>query len=167
MSKKKKEIPEYLYHDDGFSNFAMVTSDIFASPQFQSLSHAARAFYLLCATHKQTAEQKQCLYNALKEYYTLLGEDIADIDLQIMAGTAPRAKVKSTYFVIPQSHLAQYGYKPAYASKLKRELIEKGFVRVFANEKRHSDEGRYTQGGNRDFSKRVTIYQFINDWKII
>lgn len=165
MAKRKKEIPPYLYHDDASSNFAMVTADIFASPQFQSLSHAARTFYLLCATHKQTMEQKQCLYNALKEYYTLLGEDIPDIDLQLMAGTAPRAKIKSTYFVIPQSQMEQYGYKPAYLSKLKRELIDKHFIKVFANEKKHSAGNSRIQGINRDFSKRVTIYQFVNDWK--
>lgn len=165
MGSKKKEIPAYLYHDDCFGNFAMVTADLFASPQFQSLSYAAQTFYLLCAAHKQTPEQKQCLYQSLKEYYALLGEEIPDIDLQMMAGTAPRAKVRSTYFVIPQSQMEQYGYKPAYASKLKRELIDKHFIKVFANEKKHSASDSRVQGGNRDFSKRVTIYQFISDWK--
>lgn len=162
---KKKQIAPYLYNDDAFCNFAMVTSNLFASKQFQELSHAARAFYLMCATHKQTSEQSACLYNALKEYYTLLGEEKTDYDLRLMAGQEKRAKIKSTYFVIPQSQLEQYGYKPSYASKLKKELIEKKFIKVFANEKKHSTSGRYTQGSNRDFSKQVTIYQFISDWK--
>ena len=78
MGKKKKEIPSYLYDDDPFCNFAMVTSDIFASKQFQELSNAARIFYLVCATHKQTIEQSTCLFNALKEYYTLFGEEKTD-----------------------------------------------------------------------------------------
>lgn len=165
MGAKKKQTPSYLYDDDAFCNFAMVTSDLFASKQFQELSHAARAFYLVCATHKQTPEQSTCLYNSLKEYYQLLGEEKTDYDLRLMAGQEKRAKVKSTYFVIPQSQLEQYGYKASYASKLKRELIEKGFIKVFANEKKHSTSDRYTQGSNRDFSKQVTIYEFINDWK--
>lgn len=163
MGKKKKEIPAYLYNDDAFCNFAMVTSDLFCAWQFQNLSHAARTFYLLCATHKQTPEQKQCLYNSLKEYYTLKGEDISEYDLRLYSGLEYRAKIKSRYFVIPQSQLSQYGYKPQYANKLKKELIEKGFIKVFANEKKHSSNN--TQGANRDFSKRVTIYEFVTDWK--
>lgn len=164
MGKKKKEIPSYLYDDDPFCNFAMVTSDIFASKQFQELSNAARIFYLVCATHKQTIEQSTCLFNALKEYYTLLGEEKTDYDLRLMAGQEKKAKIKSPYFVIPQSQLEQYGYTASYATKLKKELIDKKFIKIFANEKKHSIHN--IQGGNRDFSRRVTIYQFISDWKL-
>lgn len=165
MGAKKKQIPPYLYCDDAFCGFAMVTSNLFCSNQFQELTHAARAFYLVCAAHKQTPEQSTCLYNALKEYYTLLGEEKTEYDLRVMAGQEKRAKIKSTYFVMPQSHLEQYGYKASYANKLKNELIEKKFIKVFANKKKHSTSGRYTQGTNRDFSKQITIYQFISDWK--
>lgn len=160
---KKKEIPAYLYYKDPYSMFAMISSDLFTSPQFQDLSNAAKIFYVICAAHKQTAEQRQCLYNSLKEYFSLLGEDIAEVDLQQMAGTLPRSRKASTFFVIPQSHLEQYGLSAAYASKLKRELIDKGFIRVFANEKKHAKGN--IQGANRDFSKRVTIYEFVNTWK--
>ncbi len=163
MGKKKKEIPSYLYDDDPFCNFAMVTSNLLASKQFTELSKAARAFYLTCAVHKQTLEQSTCLFNALKEYYTLFGEEKTDYDLRLMAGQEKKAKIKSPYFVIPQSQLEQYGYTKQYATKLKKELIDKKFIKVFANEKKHSTHN--TQGGNRDFSRRVTIYQFINDWK--
>lgn len=163
MGKKKKEVPDYLYANDPFSNFAMVTSNLFTSWQFQELTHAAKNFYLICCVHKQTAEQAQCLYKALEEYYLSIGEEKSGFDLSLEAGTQPRAKKKSTKFVIPQSHLLQYGFKPTYATKLKNELIEKGFIKVFANEKKHA--GRGVQGANRDFSKRVTIYEFTNDWK--
>ena len=144
MGKKKKEIPSYLYDDDPFCNFAMVTSDIFASKQFQELSNAARIFYLVCATHKQTIEQSTCLFNALKEYYTLFGEEKTDYDLRLMAGQEKKAKIKSPYFVIPQSQLEQYGYTASYATKLKKELIDKKFIKVFANGKKHSTHN--TQG---------------------
>lgn len=101
MGTKKKTLPSYLYDDDAFCNFAMITSNLLASKQFQELSLAARAFYLTCVTHKQTLEQSSCLYNALKEYYTLIGEEKTEYDLKLMAGQEKRAKIKSTYFVIP------------------------------------------------------------------
>lgn len=163
MGKKVKKIPPYLYNDDAFCNFAMVTADLFRSWQFQELTHASKIFYMICATHKETPEQTQCLFNSLKEYFTLKGEVISDFDLQLLSGQNKRAKLKSMLFVIPESHLKQYGISSQYASKLKKELIEKGFIKIYANEKKHA--GGNLQGANRDFSKRVTIYEFINDWK--
>lgn len=163
MASKKTKLKPYLYNDDAYSNFAMVSSDLFASWQFQDLSHAARSFYLLCAVHKHTGEQSTCLFKALKEYYELKGEEISEYDLKLYSGQIANAKVQSMYFVIPQSHLGQYGYTAQYANKLKKELIDKGFIKVFANEKKHAKGN--VQGANRDFSKRVTIYEFSTDWK--
>lgn len=161
--KNKSEIPSYLYNDDPFCNFAMITSNLLASEQFQKLSYAARAFYLMCAIHKQTPEQSTCLFNALKEYYTLIGEEKTDYDIRLDAGQQGNARVKSSYFVIPQKQLKQYGFSTTYATKLKDELIDKKFIKAFANDKKHGANN--AQGSNRDFSNRMTIYQFINDWK--
>jgi hypothetical protein len=119
--------------------------------------------YLVCAIHKQTKEQSECLYKTLEEYYNLLGEPKSEIDLKIEAGQTDRSRLTSMKFVIPESHLAQYGIKKSYAKKLKQELIDKGFIKIFANEKKHSKNGE--QGANRDNSKRVTIYEFISNWK--
>lgn len=133
------------------------------SKQFQDLSYAAQVFYILCATHKQTPLQSQALFNALREYYDLIGEGKSDYDIRVMAGQERKARTKSPYFVIPQKHLDEYGFGASYATKLKRELIQHGFIKVFANSKAHG-AGNH-QGANRDFSKRVTVYEFTNDWK--
>lgn len=163
MAGKKTKLEPYLYNDDAYSKFAMVSNDLFMAWQFQELSHAAKVFYLVCATHKHTEEQRQCLYKSLEEYYKLKGEEMSEYDLKLYAGQVKKAKLQSMYFVIPQSHLEQYGYSPQYANKLKKELIDGGFIRVYANEKKHSKGN--LQGANRDFSKRVTIYEFVTDWK--
>lgn len=163
-SKKKSEIPRYLYGDDAFSPFGMVTSNLLKNGNFQDVSYAGRYFYLCCAVHKQTTEQSHCLYCSLKEYYNLLGEHREEIDLQAEAGQTPKSRLTSMKFVFPESHLKEYGFTKSYASKLKQELIDKGFIKIFANEKKHSRNGE--QGANRDNSKRVTIYEFTtSDWK--
>lgn len=160
-------IPKHLCYDEDATYFAMVSADLLSSSQFQSLSHAARMFYIVCATHKETPEQINCLRNSLKEYHKLAGIAITEDDLDDMAGVRDnkkrkRSKITSSYFVIPEKHLKQYGYSSSYANKLKKQLIENGFIKIFANEKKHSTG---QQGSNRDFSKRVTIYQFTNSWK--
>jgi len=156
MKKKRvKQIPRYLYYDDPWANFSMVTDNLLRAKQFQELSAAAKNFYVICCTHKKTAQQSQCLYMALKEYYQTIGEEKPDIEISYEAGTCKKSYRESDKFVIPQSHLAEYGISPQYASKLKKELIAKGFIRIFAN-------GKHKHNA---YDKRVTIYEFINDWK--
>ena len=160
MSKKKKQLPSYVYHDDAFSNFSMVTSNLLQSAPFQNLSHAARAFYIVLVTHKNTALQRECLYNALKDYHKLTGKDVSDFDLAIEAGTHCKQKYDSPLVVIPEKQLKEYGYTAQYANKLKKELIEKGFIEIFANGKSISKESYCSCS-----SKRPTIYKFVNTWK--
>lgn len=163
MASNKTKLEPYLYDDDAYSNFAMISANLFTAWQFQELSYAARNFYILCAIHKHTPEQSTCLFKALEEFYKLKGEEISEYDLRLYSGQNPKSKIQDMYFVIPQSQLDQYGISAQYANKLKNELIEKGFIKVFANEKKHSKGN--LQGANRDYSKRVTIYEFSTDWK--
>lgn len=157
MGKGKKYIPTYLYDDDPESNFSMITSNLLRSKAYQSLSHAARDFYIVLCTHKQTVEQTETLFASLKEYYKLRGVEKTDYDLRLEAGQDKRSVKKSSKFVIPSKQLREYGYSDSYASKLKKELINHGFIKVFANEKRKSN--------NKCFDKNVTIYEFISNWK--
>lgn len=154
-----KEIPSYLYESDSGSNYSRVTSDLLMSKSYQELSHAARAFYIVLVTHKHTKIQSETLFNSLKEYYERLGIEKTKEDLQ---GESDQWEKwhggESKKFVIPEKQLKEYGYSSAYASKLKRELIEKGFIKVFANRK---GKGAI----NQDYSKSVTIYEFSNAWK--
>jgi hypothetical protein len=160
MSKKKKAIPSYLYYKDAFSNFSRITSDLLQSEPFQNLSHAARAFYIVLVTHKNTALQRECLFNSLKDYHKLTGNEVTDFDLSVEAGTYSRQKYDSPYFVIPEKQLKEYGYSSQYANKLKKELINNGFIEIFANAKSINNDSYC-----RCSSKRVTIYKFVNYWK--
>ena len=109
MGKKKSSLPKYCCYDDEYANFAMVSANLLSAKQFQQLSHAARAFYIMLVCHKNTQEQRVCLYKTLKEYYTLYGIDKPDIDIQCDAGLYPKAVKESVYFVIPLKQLEQYG----------------------------------------------------------
>lgn len=157
MSKVKFD--EWLYCNPNCEEaFSMVTSDLLESEQFQSLGHAARMFYIMLATHKRTSIQKRCLYETLKQYHKLQGDNLSDEDIMHEAGTAKRQRYNSPYFVIPEAHLKYYGYRASYASKLKKELIDKGFIEeVFFS--------KYSGGYSHYNSKTPTIYKFVNRWK--
>lgn len=152
---KNKKVPSYLYFDDSDSNFSMITSNLLSSKEFQELSYAGRMFYIVLVTHKNTPEQRNCLYSSLKEYYMILGIDKPDVDIKCDAGLYPKAIKHSMLFVIPQKQLAQYGYSPQYASKLKKELIEHGFIKI-----KYGGKGKYNA-----WNDNVTVYEFTNDWK--
>lgn len=133
----------------------MLTPDLFEEKAFQSLSHAARTFYILLATHKETDIQRMCLYNTLKDYNRIF--DLGWSEQTILDEAMPNKKTKIThgYFVIPQKHLLTYGYKPSYATKLKKELIDAGFIKVA-----YGDKGKYNA-----WNDNVTVYQFSSEWK--
>jgi hypothetical protein len=79
-------------------------------------------------------------------------------DFDIMTEAKPDAKTgdySHGYFVATEKQLVQYGYKKKYISKLKSELIEKGFIKVV-----YGGKGRYSA-----WNKNVTVYQFIDAWK--
>lgn len=156
---KKTKFDDWLYCNENCEeSFSMVTADLLESPQFQDLSHAARMFYITIATHKRTSIQKACLYRTLKEYHKRQGDNVSDEDIKHEVGTAKRQKKQSPLFVIPEKHLKYYGYSSSYASKLKNELIENGFIEVFFFSK-------YKGGYSYYNSKTPTIYKFVNKWK--
>ncbi len=158
MSKKSK-IDSWLYCNSEYENaFSMVTADLLESTKYKSLSHAAQAFYIVLVTHKKTTIQRTTLFKTLQDYHKLTGQEIDDYDISVKSGSYQRLKKDSPYFVIPEKQLKAYGYSSQYASKLKKELIEKGFIKVFA-----FDKG--TGGYCHAFSKKPTIYKFVNDWK--
>lgn len=161
-SKDGIQCPLYLLpQGDVCYNFAMIPPDLFESKTFQSLTHAARLFYVLIAVHATTENQRSCLYRTLQEYNDLvgLGEDgtkLSDVDIRLMAWGNKRTHTFSELFVIPEKQLLQYGYTSSRAWKLKKELIEKGFIEV-----------KYFGKGlkQKAFDKNVTVYKFTDSWK--
>lgn len=133
----------------------MLPPELFEEPAFQGLSHAARNFYILLNVHKQTEIQRGCLLQALKDYNQIFDLHMTDVDLLDEATPNKRTKYTHGYFVMPQKHLAMYGYSAQYANKLKKELIDAGFIRtVYGGKGKHSA-----------WSENVTVYQFSDDWK--
>lgn len=155
MGKSKTKIHKYLYNTDLSGKFLMLPPEIFEEKAFQELSYGARQFYILLCVHKETDIQRACLYKALQEYNEVCGLGLAEIDLKNEAMPSKRTKITSNYFVAPLKQLEVYGYKKSYITKLKKELIDKGFIRVV-----YAQKGRYS-----GWEKNVTVYQFSNKWK--
>lgn len=153
--KDKPRIPPYLRGDEYSGNFAMIPPDLFEMEGFKNLTYAARAFYLMIAAHVTSMQQRECLYNALQEYNQILSLGLTEEDIKESAWGNKRAHTFSRLFVIPESHLKNYGYSAAYANKLKKELIEKGFIKI-----KYGGKGKYTA-----WSKNVTVYEFVSEWK--
>lgn len=153
----KKSIPKrYCCNEHMSGKFSMVTPELLEHDGFLNLSHAAMMFYITLLTHKETEQQRDCLFATLTEYNNLLGLNMNDFD--IMTEAKPDAKTgdySHGYFVATEKQLVQYGYKKKYISKLKAELIEKGFIKVV-----YGGKGRYSA-----WNKNVTVYQFIDVWK--
>ena len=157
MKKQYPKIPDYATDDTQFMSgrFLMLTPELLESKEFQKLSYAARSLYITLCVHKETEIQRLCLKKALEEYNEIL--NLGWSDTQILEESYPNKRTKYThnYFVCPAKHLEDYGYKKNYATKLKQELINHGFIKApFCN------KGRYA-----GWNKNVTVYQFCNDWK--
>lgn len=157
-------IHEYLCRDkDEISGkFLMLPPELFEEKAFQSLTHAARTFYIVCAVHKESDVQRSCLKKALEDYNTLHGYGWTKNDILGMAMPNKRTKPFSrdkkcsrNYFCIPQKHLKCYGYRPAYTTKLKNELMQKGFIRIAFGGK----------GKWNGWNENVTVYEFSTAWK--
>ena len=154
MSSTPK-IHKWLYSDELSGKFLMLPPDLFEEPAYQELSHAARLFYIVLCVHKETEIQRACLFKALTEYNTILGLGLTDNDILDEATPNKRTKFTSGYFVAPIKHLEAYGYKKNYVTKLKKELIDKGFIKV-----KYGQKGKYN-----GWNENVTVYQFSNEWK--
>ena len=158
--KKKKQddksnnLTYWQYHNDPNSIWAKVSTDLLLSEQFQDLSLATRSFYMTLIVHKNSYDQSQCLFNALKSHFELIGKPITDEELKYLCGDYSKSRRFSNLFVMPATQIERYGYSLSYITKLKKELEDKGFIKVYANEKKR---------GKIDTA--VTIYQFTNNWK--
>ena len=155
MGRTKPKIHEWVYGNEVSDKFLMLPPDLFETKQFQSLTHAARTFYLLLSVHKETDQQRGCLLNALRDYNRIEEKGWSEQDLLDEATPNKRTKITHGYFVIPLKHLNQYGYSAAYANKLKNELIEHGFIEVV-----FSGKGKYNA-----WNLNTTVYRFSNAWK--
>lgn len=153
----KKSIPKrYCCRDRMSGKFSMITPELLEHDGFLNLTYGARMFYIVLLTHKETDQQRACLYATLKEYNDILGLNLTDVDL--MREATPNARTgdySKGYFVAPLKQLTQYGYTKSNITKLKTELIDKGFIRIVYNKK----------GAKCAWNRNVTIYQFIDKWK--
>ncbi len=155
MARKKPHIAPFLYENECSDNFAMIPPDLFESSKFQALSNAARTFYLLLVVHQSSQMQRSCLHETLLTYNDLLQWNKNKEDINLLVWGNKRTHTFSDLFVIPSKQLKVYGYSDSYATKLKKELLQAGFIKEYCGGK-----GRYTA-----WSKNVTIYQFSNKWK--
>lgn len=136
------------------SKWSKISIDLMTSPAFTKLTMAARLFYIAILVNKHDTNQSQCLYNALRDYYNMIGEDVTDEDLKYLCGDYDHCRKTSTKFVFPEKQFEAYGFKAPYVSKIKKELIAAGFIKVFANKKAK---------GRVDLN--VTIYELSDAWK--
>ena len=168
MSKKKKEtqnLQSYLYYKNPLSNYARVTNDLIKSKPFQDLPISLQKFYIVLCIHAFTEEQTTCLYNTLKDYHDMTGNEVTDFDLSVESGSYQRLKnFGSKLFVFPEKQAREYGYSSQYASKCLAALCKRGFIKKYCFDKGHykvGADGSYTQ----DFYKLPTVYKFIDTWK--
>lgn len=151
----KNNIHKWLYSDDLTGKFLMLPPELITATEFINLSHAARLFYIVLNVHKETEEQRSCLYNALSEYNQILNLGMSEQDIVDEAKPNSRTKYSKGYFVAPLKQLEQYGYTRSYVTKLKKELITNGFIKAVYGKK-----GRYGA-----WNENTTVYRFCNDWK--
>ena len=153
--RKVPKIHPWIYRIEASEKFLMLTPDLFEDDGFRELTHAGRLFYILICVHKETDQQRNCLLKALRDYNEIENLGWTEKDILDQAMPNKRSRFTDGYFVIPLKHLEQYGYSAQYASKLKKELIDKGFIKVV-----FSAKGKFNA-----WNLNCTIYQFSNTWK--
>lgn len=156
MGSSNTKIHKWLHDNEISGRFLMLPPELFEYKEVQALSYAAAYFYIVLNAHKETEIQRACLYNALHEYNTILDLGMSEQDILDEARPGKRTKYSKGYFVAPAKQLyEQYGFKKNYVTKLKKELIEKGFIRIA-----YGGKGKYN-----GWNENVTVYQFTNKWK--
>lgn len=145
MSRKKhKYAPDWAYEDNPLSKFGMIYVDYLKSRQYQALSCGARQFLTVCIVNASSEKAKECLFNALADYYRALGIEKSKEDLN------REVYENSPLFVIPKAQYEQYGYTKSYVYKYLKELKEHGFIKDRFNGKN---------------SRKVNVYEFSTEWK--
>lgn len=133
----------------------MLPPELYQSTKWQALKPAARDFYIFLNTYRETEQQRACLFEALTGYNRVLDLGLSDFDIDAEARPNKHTKYNQGYFVCPEEHYKEYGYKKDYVRKLKKQLIDSGFIRV-----KYQGLGRAL-----GFKKNITVYQFISDWQ--
>ena len=150
------KIHKWLYSDRVSGKFLMLPPELFEEEAYQELSHAARQLYIVLCVHKETEIQRACLYKALQDYNGIYDLGLTEQDILNEAKPNKKTRYSNGYFVFPEKHFEAYGYKKSYVTKLKKELIEKGFIKV-----KYGQKGKYN-----GWNENVTVYQFSNGWKL-
>lgn len=154
MSKNKR--PSFTYETDPDSPFGMVTNDLLRAKAFQELSRTAQIFYIICIAHKSDPAQSKTLYTALTYYYANI-DGKTDEDVKIDSGQNRKTIGNTTKFVFPEEQLKEYGFSAQAGNKYKKELVDKGFIRVAHQDKAHMLDGEWI--------RMPTVYEFISKWK--
>lgn len=155
MGKDKTKIHEWLCPGDVSGRFLMLPPELYQSPQWQALKPAARDFYVFLNVYRETEQQRSCLHKVLTAYNSALNIGLTDFDITNEARPGKHTKYNSGYFVCPEEHFEEYGYKKSYVKDLKKQLIDNGFMRIA-----YSGIGR-VQG----FKNNITVYQFTRNWQ--
>lgn len=154
MSKDKR--PPFTYETDSSSPFGMITNDLLRAKAFQELSRTAQIFYVMCVAHKSDHAQSKLLYTAL-EYYYANDDSKTKEDIKADAGQYRKTINNTTKFVFPEEHLEEYGFSAQAGNKYKKELIDKGFIKIAHQDKAHMLDGKWI--------RMPTVYEFISKWK--
>lgn len=161
-SKKNKPLHEWAYNQS-YKPYSQIAGDLlrFMADDTADIPLASRILYLSMLTNKDTADQRQNLYNALSDhlYFGKLTND--DIKLFDPEGSVSEYDLKricdnpdTALFTFPARVAEAYGITPQHVKKELKPLIRAGMVEVFA----HGVGGH----GGHYFQ---TIYRFSNAWK--
>ena len=143
---KQKTAPRWAYYDNPYSKFGIIYADMLKSEPYKALPPKAKNVLTACIVHSSVEIQKECLYNTLKEYYTALGKDINEFDLNREVYNTDRK-----LFVFPHEQYKAYGFKtPSEVSYYIKILKEAGFIRVV---------------WQRTNAKKPNVYEFDTKWK--
>ena len=154
MSSKSR-IHGWLCPGETSGRFLMLPPELFYNPQYQALTPAAGRFYIFLNVYRESEEQRACLFEALTEYNRIYDLGLSDFDIQNEARPTKGSKYNQGFFVAPMKHLEAAGFKKNYVTKLKKELIDTGFIKIAYGKK-----GRFN-----GWNQNTTVYQFIKDWQ--
>lgn len=110
-------------------NYGTIYESMLKSKQFQSLSNPAKLLYIYCRTQQRTKSGRACLFNHSEEEGHAYPESC---------------------FVFPAKQQEEYGLTRTNTSRYFKELMDKGFIRLYEGNKHR---------------KKVNVYQFSSKWK--
>lgn len=139
-------------------NFLMLPPELLRDETYNRMIPAARLYYIAIMTYRETIQGRATLLDVLKDYCKIGGvpelDNMTDFDIENEAN--PKGKYQKGFFVFPEKHALEYGFKAPYAKKLRAMLIEKGFIEEVAGKK----------GKETGYQKNATLYKFSNKWKV-